>query len=138
MKKSVKTLQNRADKIWRTKGKDKAVCEVCKTLPQSERVNYTQLHPHHIVGRVNKRLRWDEINKIWLCYRHHVGGNESAHNNPLWFVAWLKKYRHDDYLYLERERNDLVDVNIEYMEKVIENLSVTNPIDKKDVRVLVV
>jgi len=115
----LKTLQNKADKIWRTKGKEKAICEVCQRLPEWEKVHYTQLHPHHVVGRINRRLRWDLRNRVWLCPIHHTFGSKSAHNDPLWFAEWMKQFRSDDSRYLESVRNELVDVNLEYMEKII-------------------
>lgn len=90
------------DKLWRSVGKEGAVCEICETLPVSERVNYTQLHPHHIIGRVNKLFRWDLRNRIWLCPTHHTFGVQSAHNDQMWFERWMKKHRLSDWKYLEK------------------------------------
>ena len=72
------------DKLWRSVGKENAVCEVCATLHPSERVNYTQIHPHHAIGRGHHITRWSLLNRIWLCPTHHTLGKHSA-------INWLEK-----------------------------------------------
>jgi len=121
-KPTLKTYQNKADKIWRTKGKEGATCEVCNTLPKEERVNYTQLHPHHIEGRKNKTLKWDLRNRCWLCPTHHNLGRISAENSPLWFDDWLKEHRAEDRKYLKEKRIEISKFKIKDMEEIIEEL----------------
>ena len=116
MKTKRQKLESKLDKIWRTVGKEHAHCEICATLDPQDRVNYTQLHPHHIVGRQNKLLRWDIKNRIWLCSSHHVFGKDSVHNNPLWFTEWLKENRPKIYKYLQEKRK------IPYKQWTIEEL----------------
>lgn len=93
------------DKLWRSVGKEDAVCEVCATLPANERINYTQLHPHHIIKRNHNMTRWDLRNRIWVCPRHHTLGQKTAeYNEKGWFFSsndcWLRTNRPDDYEYL--------------------------------------
>ena len=122
MKPTLKKLQNKADKLWRTIGKDNASCEVCDTLPKEGRINYTQLHPHHIEGRRNKTLRWDLRNRCWLCAYHHNLGLLSAEGSPLWFIGWLMRHRKEDYEYLMKKRNEISKFKIKDMEEIIEGL----------------
>lgn len=110
MPKSKRTqLENRLDELWRSVGKNQAVCEVCATLPPDKQVRYTQIHPHHIVGRNNRLLRWDLRNRCWLCPTHHTLGKVNAQENQNgWFRSeftekgdWLGMYRYEDKKYLE-------------------------------------
>ena len=121
-KPSRKTQKNKADKLWRTIGKEEATCEVCDTLPIEERVNYRQIHPHHYIGRGNKILRWDFRNRIWLCPTHHTLGNPCAHGDGEWFRKWMMKYRKKDWIYCNKVKNKIVpqidyDVIIKELEK---------------------
>ena len=109
---SRKTKEKKLDKLWRSVGKDIAFCEICKTLPPKERVNYTQIHPHHIIGRKNKLLRWDLRNRLWVCPTHHTMGPPSKivqDNIGGWFlnwitdIDWMGKHRLEDKLYLENK-----------------------------------
>ena len=100
-------LIDELDKLWRSIGKENAFCEVCATLPVEERVNYSKLDPHHIVGRNNKLLRWDLKNRCWLCPTHHTFGKKNAQDNQGgWFFNdwtnedWMGKNRLNDKIYL--------------------------------------
>ena len=118
MKTSKKRLKNKLDACWRTVGKEDAVCEVCAALPPSERVAYTQLHPHHVVGRINQALRYDLKNRIWLCPSHHALGTKSAHNDPFWFIDWLKEHKPAQYKYIKKHQHDIKQWTIEELEKL--------------------
>lgn len=52
-------------------------------------VNYTQLHPHHYYSRGNKSVKYDPLNGIALCARHHTLDKDSAHKDPDWKEIWL-------------------------------------------------
>ena len=119
---TLKGLQKKADKLFSTIGKEKAKCEVCESLPASERFNYSLLNPHHIVGRKNKTLRWNLRNRVWLCPSHHTLGRESAHNDPVWFLRWLMKNRSDDCEFLGKARNTISHYKIEDMQAIIKRL----------------
>ena len=116
------TLKNKADKLWRKLGKENAVCEICSHYPELK-VNYTQLHPHHIVGRRNMTLRWDLRNRCWLCPYHHTFGVKSAHSDPRWFNEYMEKFRKEDNDYLLERKNVLTHLTIEGLEEIIESLS---------------
>lgn len=119
---TLKGLQKKADDLWSTVGKEKARCEVCETLPENERVNYSQLHSHHIEGRKNKTLRWNLRNRCWLCPTHHTLGKPCAQDHPLWFTEWLKKHRADDYKFLMVAKNIISHYKIEDMQAIIKQL----------------
>lgn len=80
------------DKIWAKEVKDRdKVCQVCRNKnPQS----------HHIIPRGYKLLRHNVKNGIGLCYYHHKGRFQSAHQNALWFSEWLKIHKPEVYEYL--------------------------------------
>ena len=98
-----KTLKNKLKKLWKTIEKEKANCEVCQSLPVHERIDYTQLHPHHIVGEKFERLRYNLRNRVWVCSHHHKFGKKSAHNSAIWFSEWMKKNRYADWNFLRKE-----------------------------------
>ena len=110
-------LKEKADKKWRTQGKENAKCEVCEFLRTN--FNYTQLHPHHVVGRKNKRLRWELKNRCWLCPTHHTLGNQSAHNDSKWFEEIFCQFRKDDWNYCQKAKKEIVKCNIMYLEEVL-------------------
>lgn len=120
----IKKLKNKCDKLWRTIGKETAVCAVCETLSKEERVNYTQLHPHHIIPRQYNLTRWNLSNRLWLCPTHHTLGGKSAHLDPLWFAEWLKKYHPNTASYLKKERRKIYDhkTTIIFLEKAYDKL----------------
>lgn len=119
-----RSLEAKLDKAWRNKGRQTARCEVCETLPPEERVAYKRLNAHHVVGRRNKTLRYDLRNRCWLCPSHHTLGKLCAHENPMWFVAWFKKNRPEDYKYLQAKRRILSHRTVEDLEYILERLEV--------------
>ncbi len=90
------------DTAWSKVGKIKAgyKCEVCG---KKDGV----LNSHHIVGRVNRTTRWDLRNCVVLCYRHHVGGKESAHEDIEWFRNWCIENRKEDWEYVQAKKNQI-------------------------------
>lgn len=122
-KKKTKTqLKNKLDKLWRTVGKENAVCEICATLPEAERINYSILSPHHIIGRMSLATRWDKKNLIWLCPTHHTFGTFSAHNNPIWFMDWLAKNKPEQYAYVVDHKHDIRKWTIQELEELVKEL----------------
>lgn len=113
---SEKTLKRKCMALWQGIVKSNAdhKCEVCG---RSDGI----LAAHHIVGRKNLTLRYDPKNGCCLCYQHHVGGNQSAHNDPQWFLnEWLVTKRPDDYNYLWEKKMEIA-TNMDY-EKRLEGL----------------
>lgn len=86
-------VRNRLDKLWSLKIRSKGYCEVCG---KSDGL----LNAHHAYGRKNLSTRWDLRNGVCLCATHHTMGNQSAHNNPIWFIKWMEENRREDYDYL--------------------------------------
>jgi hypothetical protein len=49
-----------------------------------------RMSAHHLIPREIKELKYDPINLVTLCPKHHKFSLEiSAHRNPLVFFAWL-------------------------------------------------
>lgn len=110
------TLDNKCLKLWGQIVIDKAghKCEICG--------NTSSLAPHHVIGRKNYRLRHDPRNGVCLCYQHHVGGNQSAHNDPQWFLMeWFAIKRTKDYNYVWEKKTELA-TNLDY-EEVLKKLN---------------
>lgn len=109
--------------MWKNKGRETADCEVCVTLPPEERVNYTQLHAHHVIGRKNKTLFYDLRNRCFLCPTHHKFGRKSVENDAMWFLDWFAKNRPEDSKYVRRKKEELTTSRtIKDMEEIIEEL----------------
>jgi hypothetical protein len=105
------TLRRKADRLWSKVILSRGKCEVC---------GKKATNPHHFIGRKNLTLRHDPRNGIALCYTHHVGGKQSAHQDPQWICAWMMEHRPDDYNYLWEKKEEL-STTIDYTQ-VITNL----------------
>ena len=125
-----KQLENKLDILWRKGGK--AYCEICATLPISERVHYNQIQNHHIVGCNNRLLRWDLRNRLKVCTTHHTlgGGSKTAQDNlGGWFLNWesdndwMGKHRKEDKEYLRAMHTVAYKQwQIEELEEIVEKL----------------
>lgn len=63
------------------------------------------LNAHHLIPRQIKEFKYDIRNGVALCPKHHRFSFElSAHQNPIMFIAWLKKEKPN----LIFELNDLL------------------------------
>ena len=115
-KPSKKTLKNKLDKAWSQLVKLRAgnKCEVCG--------NSETLNSHHVVGRRNLRLRWEVMNGVCLCVKHHKFGNQSAHENPVWFEDWLKENRGQDLKLIRSTMNEIQKWTIEDMQEKLKEL----------------
>ncbi len=112
-------LSKKLDEAWSLAVKKKAgyKCEVCG-IGESGHLN-----SHHIVGRRNRRVRWDVRDGVCLCVKHHRFGIESAHEDPLWFREWLEDKRWEDYAYLYTIKNQIKKWTLEDMEEQLEELN---------------
>lgn len=117
--------------LWGSIGREGARCEVCETLPVSERYNYSQLHAHHIIGRGHKATRWDLRNRIFLCPNHHTLGdpmNCAEFNIGGWFLNWdndndwMGQHRIEDKEYLRQFVHAVKKWEVWEMEELLENL----------------
>lgn len=114
-----KSTDKRLLKTWRQVVLKRAngKCEVCK--------KGGKLDCHHVVGKRNRRLRYDPRNGVCLCPLHHTFGNESAHQDPIWFMNWMLDNRPEDWDYLNEVRDELKKWTLEEMEeqvKILRNL----------------
>ena len=82
------------------------------------------LNAHHIDSRnTNPRMRWDALNGILLCPKHHKFSKNSAHKGSIWFITWLQKYRWDQYVYIMEHRDEPIDIeNRDVLYAIEENL----------------
>lgn len=79
-----------ADKRWaqKVKERDNNRCVICGTD--------FRLNSHHIIPRENHDMKYELVNGITLCAKHHMFCREiSAHNNPLAFFIWMEQHRPD-------------------------------------------
>ncbi len=88
-KRKIKSPRRRLDGLWR-----KAVlavygnrCEICGLTGKG-------LNAHHIISRNNYSTRWDALNGVILCPKHHTFDSKfSAHRNPLRFIVFMIEKR---------------------------------------------
>jgi len=95
---SLTSLKRKADRLWSQLILSKGQCEVC---------GRKATNPHHFISRTNRTLRHDPRNGVALCYRCHIGGNPSAHGDPIFITTWMMCKRPDDYNYLFEKREEL-------------------------------
>lgn len=105
VKKSRKTktekqnLDKSCEELWRKiiNHKGNYACEKCGRVGK--------LDSHHIIGRQNKRTRWDVSNGILLCSHCHTLSSEfSAHKTPSKFNKWLCEYKGTGYYEILEQR----------------------------------
>lgn len=113
---SKSSLTKKLDNAWSelVKKRAKYKCEVCGKTDT--------LNSHHIVGRVNRTLRWDVKNGVCLCVKHHKFGRQSAHEDPLWFKEWLEDKRWEDYAYLYTVKDTITKWTLEDMQELLSKL----------------
>lgn len=112
---SVSTLSKVADTLWSKYIRLKAwKCEFCWSKDN--------LNAHHIFTRHSKSLRWEELNGVCLCAKHHTFSDEfSAHKTSVEFTYWLEEYKGKDYLNKLRSwNNDILKVTPEFLQDKIE------------------
>ena len=101
-KAQTKELDKLYSQVIRLRAKGK--CEKCPRPGQNT---------HHIIGRRNMSTRYDLDNGLWLCVGCHVFGKNSAHENPVEFVEWLKS-KHSDKWYKDLRIRGMMIVKPDY------------------------
>jgi len=86
-------LVKELDNLWSVLVKLKAnnKCEMCGKLNGQGRGQ--ALNAHHIFGRSNYSVRWDEENGVCLTAGNHTLTIHSAHKAPAEFIEFMKKKR---------------------------------------------
>jgi len=115
MKNDTKPLRDKLSKAWSIRIKNNAEhrCERCGSM--------YNLSPHHIIGKANTGLRWEEKNGVCLCFDCH----RMAHDKPDKFKKeWLYKYIgrkvYDD---LVVEGSQICKMRKEQMEELLKSLT---------------
>lgn len=76
--------------------RDKGCCVFCGSdLTQSK-----HFQTCHIIPKFFKESKADVNNMLLACFYHHKGKGYSMHQNPLWFICWLREKRPEQYNYL--------------------------------------
>ena len=109
------TIRNRLMRLWVEKVRELNGdrCAVCGRSygDVDEKGKACFLNAHHIDSRnTNPRLRWDALNGILLCPKHHKFSKNSAHKGSIWFITWLQKYRWNQYVYIMAHRDEQIDI----------------------------
>lgn len=116
-------LENKCLKLWKeiVKLRTGNCCEICKwLLGKDEKKN---LQAHHIEDyRLNKRLRYDSINGVAVCPKHHKFGLDSFHKSFVFAYTYLMTNRSVDIEYLSEHRDDGVLETKEYFQGIISDL----------------
>lgn len=82
-KPAVKTLRNKADKLWSQAVRQRdGVCRRCGRGPEE-----ITLQAAHVISRRYKAIRWDLRNGIALCMGCHHWG----HKQPVEFDWWVQE-----------------------------------------------
>lgn len=113
------TLKKKLDATWSKVVRQRAGnrCEVCGLSGEVKTLN-----AHHYIGRKNKRLRWELFNGVSLCYQHHVGGKESAHEDIEWWKSWFKENRGEDLNLIKSVKNEIKKWDVWDMQEKLEEL----------------
>lgn len=115
-KPSKKTLTKKLDTAWSKAVKKRAgfKCEVCGKTES--------LNSHHVVGRRNRRLRWELFNGVCLCAGCHTFKLKSAHQNPEWFHFWMEENRWEDLRDINCKMYEIKKWTIEDMQERLKEL----------------
>lgn len=93
-KRSMRAVRLSCDALWSRAVRSLGYCEKCGATDR-------QLHPHHVYGRNDFRLRFDLRNGCCLCAYCHLSWAEAY---PIEFADWFRAFRHRDAVYLQAER----------------------------------
>lgn len=115
----IPALSKLADLLWAKYIRTKAwKCEYCGSIDN--------LNRHHIFTRHSRNTRWEEINWICLCRKHHTFSDEwSAHKTPVEFTYWLEENRWKEFIdNLRSKANKPLKVTVEYLQEKIKEFKI--------------
>lgn len=110
-KSSIKYYKKKADKIFGLIIRSRGECEKCGKTEA--------LHCAHVVGRKNLALRWDLMNALALCHKHHIFWQ---HREPLEFTEWFKEKYPNRYEYISMNKNRIVKRTLEDYKELVKML----------------
>lgn len=113
-----KTLTKELDKAMSQLVRSKGVCEASDVSSCGG-----ELQDAHFISRSNLSLRWDIMNHLSLCYKHHFF---FAHRNPFEFVLWFEKKFPERYNYLRFARTQSKKWTPEEMRETLKNIKNSN------------
>ena len=123
-------LEKEADRLIRDLvifPRDGYICQRCGTPKdgykeigkgKKKHLHKIVLQPHHIIGRTNRRLRWDKINILTICDCCH----EFQKWHPGDFDTWYSFKFPDRWAYINAHKPELFRVNVKVLEDIIEDL----------------
>jgi hypothetical protein len=94
------------------------------------------LQDAHIIGRRNYTLRWDPVNHLCLCYKHHIF---FAHHDPVEFLLWFQNKYSERWTYLLEAKNRIIKRGLNDYKELLQRIKsrdikglYTIPLDKTD------
>lgn len=135
---SLPKIRRRLMRLWTERvHKDQGgVCAVCGKVhgePDPKTGKASFMNAHHIEPRATcAALRYDPKNGILLCPSCHKFGRNSAHKGTIWFITWLQNNRKDQYDYVMKHRDDVVNINDRTYLKTVEDNLKLNKEDNND------
>ena len=95
-----------------------------------------KIDAHHIEEKTTcANLRYDPLNGIPLCVRHHKWGKDAVHNSLIFFADWLKENRPLQYEYVKNNRKKIIDLNNrEVLEEKLEQM--VKPFTEEELKIL--
>src|SRR3990167_3454888 len=84
--KQLKIEQRKKLEAWSTQIRLKGICAICEAV--------ISLDAHHLLPKETyPEYKFELMNGICLCKKHHKFGKFSAHKNGMWFAEWLRLNR---------------------------------------------
>lgn len=117
-------LRKEAFKLWSEIVRKGGYCELCGVKYRDLKPNGKPviLNAHHIIGRENHALAFDIKNGCSLCQNCHKYSKTGAHKGGIVFSDWFMQKYPEKYQYLLQSYQKVVELNIEYMQNIIESL----------------
>lgn len=114
------TLKNKCDKLFGDIVRSRGFCE----LRGMDKVTCSgQLQTMHIIGRANKRLRWDTFNALCGCSGHHFWYT----NHPTEFALFVEVNFPNKWKYVKEH---FMEMNQESYEEILSRLSIIPSLSK--------
>jgi hypothetical protein len=111
-----KSMRNKLDKECSRIVRSRGICEWCGPVKYFA---FNELQCCHIYSRANRAVRWDLLNLLSLCPKHHFYG----HQHPLEFAGFVEAYLGPHkYAELKIRANTIKKWSISEMQEYLETL----------------